>query len=1079
MKLRVTALSPSTFVALAALTALGCAQQSTTVDVRSLERSGKSAFVCLAAPSDAPGLPLTACTRATTSSVDDFGVDEAGNTTVPHLYALVTQTTRGEIAVVDLTTDTSAVLDQDPTTPGANFIPVGAQPVDIMSTAGGTATFVAVAEVGREGIFALPSTMIRPAADRPAPSLSSWPACSLPSAPGEVLILSDPAGPEGERASCDLPYGGQYEPATYTTADGQQKPLEVYNQHGDLRAEAAGRQKLLVTLPEEGGFVVIDAQRLLDRNAGSFAPCEIERWVPLRVELPPPGEPPAPPPALACVNPEPFTPEALPLAEPRPAGVALSGDRLYVADLAAPVIHAIDVPTPCEPVERAPLLPTSLDEPDRVVTTSRVAASQAATPELRRYLYAVDVDDASTMVFDISDGAAQRTPLRRAHPEWDPFQPPDRVKYNAPIRDIIVIERDVPAVDPETGVAVGGVRCDPNPLLDACSDASDQSCDPETLLRTSSTYDSGAGPLRLRGTFAFVLLTNGQIGVIDIDDLDAACRAPRSFSEREGCAAVGPSGFGPPSSAPPGDRDADGVPDAEDDCPYHYNPKVDGGQPGTEDDKQPDEDGDGIGDRCDGLATSGEASCNVVTPNAPRSTNYVITDEGIGLRSEPGLQLLPTLYDVAGAILSDGEDLPQMRAPIPPDFDPTTPATRALGVAVGSDVEVIDPIPVTQPGATPPEYVRAGQVEGEHALLINLEDPRAHVANQAWAVTYEGALPGFSDNRSELRCAEGCGLEDATLARWDLYDASGLFCANGVQSAESVREQLTAAGEDASDPAVAALADFVEITSEIPEETNAYWTNKPPECGGATYDICVNEYGNVIAPSPSREIMIREAYEDHLVLERPSLASSEAARAALSCCFPGTVQFQIRARSQWLVTSQANGFMHHVIADPASGVCRNSCDPSLARMNGRVRRASSSTPGCFVDAMGVPLRPYDTVICEGDPRVYTNPMLRFAITDGLRACTTNADCPGTPCDVPPGGTERRCLVPPQRDMQYRFASQGAFVPLVINLSTSTADIQPQSMRFVPTTGELAVTDGSLEGLLLISISSLDVNRQYY
>lgn len=1062
MNLRVAAPALSTAVVLAAL---GCAQQSTTVDVRSLERSGKSAFLCLAAPGAAPGLPLTACTRATTSTVNDFGVDEAGNTTVPHMYALVTQTTRGEIAVIDLTTETSAVLDQDPTAPGANFLPVGAQPVDIATTAGGTATFVAVAEVGREGIFALPSTMIRPAADRPTPSLSTWPACSLPSAPGEVLIVGDPAGPEGERPSCDLPYGAPDEGA----------PGDIH-QHGDLRAEAAGRQKLVVTLPEEGGLVVIDAQRLLDSDAGSFEACPIERWVPLRVELPPPGEPPAPPPELACVNPVPFTPAALPLAEPRPAGMALSGDRLYIADLAAPVIHAIDLPTPCEPVERAPLLPTSADEPDRVVTTSRIAASRSATPELRRYLYAVDVDDASTMVFDISDAAAQRTPLHRAHPEWDPFQPPDRVKYNAPIRDIIVVERDVPVVDPETGVAVSGVRCDPNPLLDVCSDASDPSCDPETLLRTASTYESGAGPLRLRGTFAFVLLTNGQIGVIDIDDLDAACRAPRFFSEALGCSAVGPSGFGPPPVAPPGDRDGDGILDAEDNCPWHYNP----------DQANTIAPGDGVGDRCDsesdGLLSSDEGSCNVVIPHSLRSTNYIVTDDSVGLRGEPGLQLLPGLYDVAGTVQpTDDGNQPQMRAPVPADG-------AAIALAVGSTIANIDTR--SEPTETSP---RAGQIEGEHALRMNLEDPRVHVANQAWAVTYEGALPGFSDNLSELRCVEGCEQGVATSKRWDLYDPSGLFCANGVQSTESVREQLTAAGEIVADQPEA-LADFVEITSEIPEETNAHWASLDPSKPSeqCSYDACLNAYGSVIAPSSSRELMIREAYEDHLILEKPVFDTSDEdkseEKADLNCCFPGTVQFRIRGRSQWLVTSQANGFMHHVIADPASGVCRDSCDPSMSRMNGRVRPAIRRTEGCAVAAA----RADDVVICDGDPRVFSNPMLRFAITQQSTACESSADCRGTPCElrvlVPddPATLEDetvvgdgRCAVPPQRDMQYRFASQGAFIPLVINLSTTTADIQPQSMRYLPTTGELAVTDGSLEGLLLIRISTLDITRQYY
>src|SRR5690606_19972990 len=110
----------SRVVPLAAVAALvlGCTQETISVDVRSLERSGRSAFVCLAAPGTAPGLPITDCSRLPASSPDDYGVDENGETTLPHLYALVTQTTRGEVAIVDLTTTTQAVLDLDPTVPG-------------------------------------------------------------------------------------------------------------------------------------------------------------------------------------------------------------------------------------------------------------------------------------------------------------------------------------------------------------------------------------------------------------------------------------------------------------------------------------------------------------------------------------------------------------------------------------------------------------------------------------------------------------------------------------------------------------------------------------------------------------------------------------------------------------------------------------------------------------------------------------------------------------------------------------------------------------------------------------------------
>ncbi|EYF02805.1 hypothetical protein [Chondromyces apiculatus] len=1036
----------------ATVVAGGCAQQAVTVDVRSLERSGRSSFVCLAAPGEAPGLPLTACSRRSATSVDDYGVDEEGNTTLPHLYALVTQTTRGEVAVVDMSTTVSPVLDQDPGVPGANFLHVGALPVDIVSTTGGTATFVATAEVGREGLFALPSHLIRPAAERPPTELNSWPACSLPSAPGEILLVVDPAGPEGERGSCDVAYG-----ASYVADEGE--PVTPY-QHGDLSAEGLGRQKLVVTLPEMGGFVVIDAQRLLDRHPGSYASCPVERWVPLKAEVPPPGDPPSPPPAAACVNPELLTPSTLPLGAPRPAGIALSGERLFVADLELPLVHAIDMATPCAPVERPPLVTGSMDDPTRVVTTTRIAVSNSSTVDFRRYLYAVDADEGDLMVFDVSDGATQRTPIARPHPEWNPFIPPDRVRFNAPVRDILIIDRDLPVVDPETGVATTGIRCDPNPTLDVCSDTADPSCDLETLYRTSAAFDSGASPTRLRGTFAFALLTNAQISVIDIDDLDASCRGPKIFSETLGCSAVGPSGHGPPPNAPPGDMDADGIPDATDLCPFHYDPdQANSSAPEDSDGNGPQLPPKDVGDRCQGegsenLASTNEPSCNVVVPNTPRSLNFVFSSETSGLRGEPGLLTLPLLYDRAGTALSDDDEQPKMRAPLPADPD------TFFGLAVGAQRLVIDTAPDPEL-----DYLRAGQIDGRNALRMNLEDPRAHIANQAWAVTYEGALPGFSTNAGSLRCVEGaCDGADAREKRWDLYDTAGLFCGRGVQSAESVREQLEAAGEDASEASVQALSDFLAIVSDLPDESNAHWSD--PSRGTCTYDSCRAEFGLAASPSPRRELTIREAYQDHLVLDPPTLGGPSS---DLNCCFPGSAAYQVRGRSQWIATSQVTGFLHHVIVDPVSSVCRNSCDSTVARMNARVRSSTSSTPGCALAAGW----PDDVAICEGDPRVLTSPMMKLAITEGRKVCGSAADCPGTPCQ------DGRCLVPPQRDMQFRFATQGAFVPLIVNLAAGGADIQPQSMRFLPATGELAVTDGSLEGLMMILPGSLSVSRQYY
>ncbi|NVL67872.1 hypothetical protein, partial [Escherichia coli] len=56
------------------------------------------------------------------------------------LFALVTQTTRGELAVVNLSA--GVLVDQSRATPGINFLPVGALPTDVATTPDGKMAFV-------------------------------------------------------------------------------------------------------------------------------------------------------------------------------------------------------------------------------------------------------------------------------------------------------------------------------------------------------------------------------------------------------------------------------------------------------------------------------------------------------------------------------------------------------------------------------------------------------------------------------------------------------------------------------------------------------------------------------------------------------------------------------------------------------------------------------------------------------------------------------------------------------------------------------------------------------------------------
>ncbi len=1045
----------------ALLPAGGCAQTPVTVATRALERSGRSAFVCLGAPNGnvRPQLPLEKCTGALVSKIDQYvGTDGGAAAIVPHLYALVTQTTRGEIAVIDTTATTNSVLDEDPAIPGATFLPIGAQPIDIVSTPGGTATFVGVAEVGREAIFALPSSQIRPASsegtgggsgasDRPPPEISSWPACRLPFAPGQMLLLADPPTDKGAvRESCDSP--------TYTTtADGD--PTR------DLGIEGKGRQKLVVAIPDAGGIAVIDAQALLDREPGSFDPCPVERWLPLRTDAPVVPLPP-PAPTDACVNPALQGPAGAPADRSRPSGLSYAAGRLYVSDLDVPLIHVIDLPTPCEPVEIDPLLPTSLEDPTRIVTTTRVAVAPDLTPDLKRYLYAIDAGDGSAMVFDVSDETLGKLPLRRGGgASWNPFEPPDRIRYSAPAADLLIVQRDLPVTDPATGAAVEGVRCDPSPTLRAtCTTLTDTTCDVPTAYRTSATYDSGAGPRKLRGTFAMLALTSGRVAVVDIDDYDAPCRAPAVYSPLFGCKAPGAS----PSELVSATCDASGdckgagnysaycsstLPTEQGFCTYSC-----GTDSAVKTTVCP-----GVASLCtDGKAgfcsldSSLEVSCNMVLPNSPRAGLYAAAGSAAG-QHVPGLSIFPLLYDDAGTLIATDATSPRMVATLP---NPST--TAPLVLSVGGTQHLVDS---TSGKLIEDEGLETGF---HHTLMMNFEDPRAHLVDQNWIVTFEGTLPGFDQKVATLFPTKGAITE--------LRDPNSRFCDAGTHSENEV---ILAQHKVASDDDTRKLADYVQITASLIADGDNYWKTEAEEC---SYQGCLGIFGESDAFQITRDLRIVEAYQDHVEVvprdatqffkvnakgqylnkdgnvitalgpeeENTPVAATAAEIGELTrCCFPGQVTFSVRAGNQWAVRGDANGFLHHVITDPATGACRDSCDPRLARKNGRV-----------------PVTPLGTTPKDGAETAFINPMFRFAIQDDID---------------PPKGFK---ALFDDRDLQFRYTTIGSFTPLLVDLSTDAQTlIAPVGMTYVPSTGDLAVTDGSINGLILVNLASVSVTRQFF
>ena len=117
-----------TFAAVEMATATSCAPTPVNTPLRSFQAARFVDVVCMntLTGEDGGGIPAVPLPQAACAPVP-AGV--AGAILPNHLFALVTQTLRGEVAVVDLTAE--VIIDEDLGTPGIQFLPVGKQPSGI------------------------------------------------------------------------------------------------------------------------------------------------------------------------------------------------------------------------------------------------------------------------------------------------------------------------------------------------------------------------------------------------------------------------------------------------------------------------------------------------------------------------------------------------------------------------------------------------------------------------------------------------------------------------------------------------------------------------------------------------------------------------------------------------------------------------------------------------------------------------------------------------------------------------------------------------------------------------------------
>jgi hypothetical protein len=755
------------------------------------------------------------------------------------------------------------------------------------------------------------------------------------------------------------------------------------------------------------------------------------------------------------------TPSVLPFGRgptvaPRGGAAALGGRVMYVADDALPVVHAFDLSDPAHPVERPPLLATSIAQPAAEVTLSGLAVSPV-TRDFKRYLYAIERRSGALMVFDVSDeGTPPRVPLTRPHPELNPFGPVDRVEFASPVVAVTFVRHDWPLTRDLAGnktAALTGLLCNPSP---AAGLGIGPYSDPGANYRANAQDENGPyvpvalGPGRLRGVFGFAVLSTGQTVSIDVEDWDAPCRRPDPMSSSEPTSSV----------APP-----QPLPAAFDSNPFHvplaYEPSVTDITSGT-------------------TPVSVEAFFPVSAPHRARSLYLLRTDPTNGAHM-PYLSGIPSLVYGNAVLPTTGNDavgnpvmLPTWTAyadpsiytnPAEPNPDNRTTALALAPLPQGVRIENAD------------EYVRPGAAQGP-GIRFSFEDPLVHF-NQDWTVTYEGTLPTNPGQPAQVHSYDGYHTIIVSNPTAHYCRAGVMDQAVGREMAEGV---MAALGRDLANrdslPVEQRLdvrvGDYVQVADDVPDPTDTYWNEDDPEgcwadtgldTADARYAACSQAFGYASEQNVLRDYPVLEAYEDHLVLGRFGYvdggpiattnrtivgASDTNVRQlkALRCCFRRQVGFNVRTGGQWLAIGSVSGYMHHLRADSVTRACRPSCDIGDRLLNGR----SLEVPRpAGPDAAKYPIPDRSSPLAMRTPQ--------FAVVMWG----------GAPAKAPEYTTTKR-------DYVWRFSTRGQFSPLVINLADQGGASNPQSIRFVESLGQVAVVDGAQQGLTLISLESVTKAR---
>lgn len=993
-----------------------CSQTPPNNPVRTFERPEQLDVVCMKVRDRDEGsyvppqpAPLSECTAL---SAEDAITTGAGELRAYHLYALVTQTSRGEVAVADLTG--GYVVDHDRVSPSINFLTVGSLPRDIAATPDGELAFVTSAEPNKAALYAIETRKMLGDWLFPAEktTLASWPSCSLPSAPTSVAVLRDD-GIAGSKKALSEATVAVLLPGTA----GNPSKIVTMDARAFFDAPKDGYAGPLVGRGSLGSCPVLG---VIELSGGDAVPAEAPRgpeWddgVKYRAEaakLPDPGPLPAGesskerlPFAKACFD-------AATKPDGTPASVKLSfaeslkeekgratrfvkdGTRLYVADAKLPVIHVVDVSDPKAPKELPSLVATSLQDPSRLVTVKSLALSPE-TRDYRRYLYAVDEKQGSIMVFDVSrEGTTSRYPLTRPNAQSNPFEPLDRIELDAPVVSVQFARHEAPIGGRPL---VSGALCNPNPSA-AQSPGAGLLLSEDAALRLDLL-----GPARLRGVFAIATLTNGRVVTLDVDDWDAPCRRPFDLASQ-------PSATTPPQPAPAaGDLD-----------PYHA-PLAEG--------------------------VTGEVFFPVSAPHRVRS-EYYLADVKSGERAPYIQQMRLTSRGDTSLALNgaEGRENPKIVAP-------------------GVEIKSLDEL----------DKLRNDKQKPLGFVGFSKEDPTV-VVDQGWVTQFEGSIPTLDgalatlatedDFQSLTLTAEGAhfcshGVEDLDQGRARVDAFSAELATRELPVPPNLSQRVV---------------DYVEIVDDLLPPTDPYWLEDQACWTGdlakasATqrFAVCNQTFDGDFEPppevnpeplpNPNRHFPILEAYDGKLRVSRfyakdaltPRVAvraeaTNQKSLALAKCCFHNQARFRVRTGMQWMTKGESRDqspvqFLHHVVR-AKDDRCVQSCESRVQLLNAR--------------AITIP-RPTGTDGTAPDRNsalAMRNPMFSFSIFSGVG----RAD--------PVFGTT------------FKYATRGRFVPLTRSLSSTTTAVSPRSMRYIGPLGQMAIVDGAAQGLVLFDLRTVSLGR---